>query len=282
MKIRKYLVRNIEDAISQIKTDLGEGAYILSRNKVVKQGKLNHSHVEMIEVTAAVDDATPDPDHISPALLTKKYNYSEPDRLEKEKEQVFGKLRTTPASAPTPDHAAVKDKPRRLSPEMAEIKKILRSTTGFESFREFKGIFLDLFLDLVESGVERKIAGRLIHTLQGHTNAENIGNPRMIKEQLFYLLTSCISVPSPLKLEKGKRRVVVMVGPTGAGKTTTIAKLGSYYKLMEARKVAFMTIDSYRIGAEVHLRTYADILDVPFYAVYNEREMGFRLDQESQ
>ncbi len=279
MKIRKYLVRNIEEAISQIKTDLGKDAYILSRNKVVKPGKLNHSHVEMIEVTAAVDDAKPDPDHISAALLSKKYNYSHPDRLEKEKEQVFGKLRPPPASAPTPDHAAVKDKPRPLTPEMAKIKKILRSTTGFEGFREFKGIFLDLFLDLVESGVERKIAGRLIHTLQGHSDAENISDPRMIKEQLFYLLTSCISKPSPLKLEKGKRRVVVMVGPTGAGKTTTIAKLGSYYKLMEARKVAFMTIDSYRIGAEVHLRTYADILDVPFYAVYNEREMGFRLDR---
>jgi flagellar biosynthesis protein FlhF len=271
----------MEDALSRIKTDLGADAYILSRNKVVKPGKLNHSPVEMIEVTAAVDDVKPAPGNISPALLAKKYNYPAPDRLEKEKEQVFAKLGFTspPASAPAPGRAAVTDKSRPLTPGMAEIKKILRGTTGFEGFKEFKGIFLDLFLDLVESGVERKIAGRLIHTLQGRTNTGNNGDPRVIREQLFNLLTSCISPPSPLKLEQGKRRIVVVIGPTGAGKTTTIAKLSSYYKLMEARKVALVTIDSYRIGAEVHLRTYADILDVPFYAVYNEREMGYRLDR---
>ncbi|MGD2092837.1 MAG: flagellar biosynthesis protein FlhF [Candidatus Aminicenantes bacterium] len=294
MKIKKYLVKNIEDAISQIKRDLGADAYILSRKKVVKRGKLNLSNVELIEVTAAVDISKADPDDISSALLNKTYNYANHEDLQQHKEDIFTKLKP---QSPSPfssvageaeisvnkeavvELSEIKNELLPLTQEMAEIKKLLRTTNGFEGYNVFKGIFLDLYLDLLESGVEKKLAGKFIHRLQYHTDADNIDNTRLIKQQLFNLLTSSISYPSPLKLEKGKRKVVVMVGPTGSGKTTTIAKLCSYFKLMEDKKVALITIDSYRIGAEAHLKTYADILNVPFYSVYNEKEMRFRLEK---
>ncbi len=289
MKIKKYLVKNIEDAIYQIKRDLGKEAYILSQKKVVKRGKLNLSNVEMIEVTAAVENAKPDPNDISSNLLSKTYSYSDPEKLKKDKEEIFRKLRPKTGQEfqqdegikePPVDLAGIKNELLPLTQEMAEIKKILRaSTSGGDGYKEFKGVFLDLYSDLVENGVERKLAGKLIRTLQTQTDSENINDNEAIKKRLFNLLTSYISVPAPLKLEKGKRRIVVMVGPTGSGKTTTIAKLSSYFKLMEAKKVALITIDSYRIGAEAHLRTYAEILDVPFYSVYNERELRLRLER---
>jgi flagellar biosynthesis protein FlhF len=289
MKIKKYLVKNIEDAISQIKRDLGKDAYILSRKKVVKRGKLKLFKVEMIEVTAAVDIAKADPDDISSALLNKTYNHTNSQEVEQRKEDIFAKLKPqSPSPAGEPEVAVnkeavvglsdVKNELLPLIRDVAEIKKILRAPTdGFESHIEFKDIFLELYLDLVESGVERKLAEKFIHTLQSQTDADNINDSRLIKKRLFSLLTSSISYPSPLKLEKGKRKVVVIVGPTGSGKTTTIAKLCSYFKLLEENKVALMTIDSYRIGAEAHLKTYADILDVPFYSIYNEREMRLGL-----
>lgn len=295
MKIRKYLVKKIEDAISQIKRDLGNDAYILSQVKVVKRGKLNLRNVEMIEVTAAVDNAKADNDDISSALLNKTYNYTNPQEVQHPKEEIFPELRLrTPSSFSSPDGepevtvnkeavldlSDIKKELLPLAQDVAEIKKILRApTNGFADYKEFEGIFLDLYLELLESGVERKLAQKFIHTLRHQTTADNINDNRLIKKKLFNLLISSISFPSPLKLEKGKRKVVVMVGPTGSGKTTTIAKLCSYYKLMEAKKVALITIDSYRIGAEAHLKTYADILDVPFYSVYNEREMRLRLDK---
>jgi flagellar biosynthesis protein FlhF len=295
MKIKRYLVKNIEDAISQIKRDLGEDAYILSREKVVKRGKLNLSNVEMIEVTAAVDNDKADPDDISSALLNKTYNYSDPQGVQDRKEDIFAKLRlqspspfSSPAGEPgitvnkeaVVDLSDIKNELLPLTQEVAEIKNLLRATTnGIEDYKEFKGIFSYLYLDLLESGVERKLAEKFIHTLQYQTDVDSINDTRLIKKRLFNLLTSSISFPSPLKLEKGKRKVVVIVGPTGSGKTTTIAKLCSYFKLMEAKKVALITIDSYRIGAEAHLKTYADILDVPFYSVYNEKEMRLRLDK---
>ncbi len=294
MKIKKYLVKNIEEAISQIKKDLGKDAYILSQKKVLKRGKLNLSNIEMIEVTAAVENAKSDKEDISASLLSKKYNYGSPEQVREEKEKVFSKLRPDPdemspsqASSSLygreqslPDYSGIKDELRPLTQEVAEIKKLLRaSNTGFDGYTEFKGIFFDLYLDLVENGVEKKLAGRLVNSLQYQTDADKISDSELIRRQLFNLLTSSISLPAPLKMEKGKRKVIVLMGPTGAGKTTTIAKLASYFKLMESKKIALMTIDSYRIGAEAHLRTYAEILDVPFYSVYNERDLRLRLNQ---
>lgn len=292
MKIKKYLVKNIEEAIAQIKKDLGKDAYILSQKKVLKRGKLNLSNVEMIEVTAAVENAKSDKDDISAALLSKKYNYGSPEQVKEEKEKIFSKLRPDPdelsrsqgvlagREVPAPDISGIKDELRPLTQDVAEIKKLLRATnTGLDGYTEFKGIFFDLYLDLVENGVEKKLAGKLINTLQYQTDADKISDTELIRRQLFNLLTSYISLPAPLKMEKGKRKVIVLMGPTGAGKTTTIAKLASYFKLMESKKIALMTIDSYRIGAEAHLRTYAEILDVPFYSVYNERDLRLRLNQ---
>jgi flagellar biosynthesis protein FlhF len=292
MKIKTYLVKNIEDAISQIKRDLAEDAYILSRKKVVKQGKSNPSNVEMIEVTAAVDIDKADPDDISQALLSKAYNYSNHERVQPRKEDIFARLKPqTPSPSSSPagpgitvnkkavvDLSDFKNEPLPFTRGAAEIKKLLLANE-FDGYKEFQGIFSDLYLDLLESGVERKVAEKFIHTLQYQTDTDDINDPRLIKKRLFYLLTSSISNPSPLKPEKGKRKIVVLVGPTGSGKTTTIAKLSSYFKLMETKKMALITIDSYRIGAEAHLRTYADILDVPFYSVYDEKEMRLRLEK---
>jgi flagellar biosynthesis protein FlhF len=265
MKIKKYLVKNLEDAISQIKKHLGKDAYILTQKKVSKRGKINQGNGEMIEVTAAMDMDKTDPGDISSVLLGKAYGYASPKEAQQRKEEIFGKL--TPRAEPP------------LTQEAAEIKKLLRATADFDGNQQFKGIFSDLYLDLVESEVERELAEKLIHTLQYQTDADTINDTHLVKKRLFDLLTSSISLPSPLKPEKGKRKIVVMVGPTGCGKTTTIAKLASYFRLMESKRIALVTIDSYSIGAETHLKTYADILDVPFYSVYNEREMHLRLDR---
>lgn len=278
MKIKKYLVRNIDDALSQIKRDLGNDAYILSQKKVVKRGALNLSNVEMIEVTAAVDKAKPVPENISSTLLNRKYNYANPPKddaaeLQRARKEVASRDDFV-------DLSEIKNELQPLTREMAEIKSLLRkSTAELDTFGEFRGVFLDLYMDLVQNGVERKLAGKLINTLQYQMEADDINDNDLIRKKLFNIITTSIALPSPLRMEKGKRKIIVVVGPTGSGKTTTIAKLSSYFKLMESKKVALLSIDSYRIGAEAHLRTYSEILDIPFYPIYNERDLEFRIDK---
>ncbi|MCP4215033.1 MAG: flagellar biosynthesis protein FlhF, partial [bacterium] len=279
MKIKKYLVKNIDEAISRIKKDLGDDAYILSQKKVVKKGSLNLSNVDMIEVTAAIDSTKPRDNNISASLLNKKYNYVNPPKDDPPDLKKRARETAKDRDDNFMDMSDIKHELQPLTREMAEIKTLLRkSTSNLEGVMEFKGVFLDLYMDLIQNGVDRKLAGKMINTLQYQIDSDNIADKDDIKKKLFNLLTTSISVPAPLRLEKGKRKIVVMVGPTGTGKTTTIAKLSSYFKLMESKKIALLTIDSYRIGAEAHLRTYADILDIPFYAIYNERDLKFRLD----
>ena len=66
---------------------------------------------------------------------------------------------------------------------------------------------------------------------------------------------------------------MALVGPTGVGKTTTIAKLAANYHLKEKRRVGLITVDTYRIAAVEQLRTYADIIDLPMQVVSTPREM---------
>jgi len=86
-----------------------------------------------------------------------------------------------------------------------------------------------------------------------------------------------INVISP-KLE-GR---IVLVGPTGVGKTTTIAKLAGKLALVERRKVGLITVDTYRIGAVEQLKTYADIMNIPFKVVYNMSDMENAIESMSE
>lgn len=78
--------------------------------------------------------------------------------------------------------------------------------------------------------------------------------------------------PYMVEEEKGPK-VLFFVGPTGVGKTTTIAKIASSFRVEQKKKVALLTSDTYRIAAAEQLRTYANILEVPFRVVYTAQEI---------
>ena len=90
--------------------------------------------------------------------------------------------------------------------------------------------------------------------------------------RLAELIESELPVAGPIRVAAG-RRLVALVGPTGVGKTTTIAKLAANFRLREKRRVGLITVDTYRIAAVEQLRTYADIIDLPMEIVSTPREM---------
>jgi flagellar biosynthesis protein FlhF len=87
------------------------------------------------------------------------------------------------------------------------------------------------------------------------------------------MLEADIPVSGPIAVTPGRRRLVALVGPTGVGKTTTIAKLAADYRLRQRRNVGLITVDTYRIAAVEQLRTYADIIDLPMQVISTPREM---------
>ncbi len=122
----------------------------------------------------------------------------------------------------------------------------------------------------------KEMLGRVKRTV----SSEDMKDRYKIEKTLRELLKSKIVVSNPI--EKGKKKKVLMfIGPTGVGKTTTMAKLGAIYALREGGKVAFITIDNYRIAATEQLKKYAEIMKIPIHVVIDHGSFKEVLENES-
>lgn len=86
-------------------------------------------------------------------------------------------------------------------------------------------------------------------------------------EQVF-----AATLTDSIRVTVATSRFIMVTGPTGVGKTTTLAKLAAYYRLTKQQKVGLITTDTYRISAVEQLRTYADIIDIPLRVAYDLQE----------
>jgi flagellar biosynthesis protein FlhF len=127
---------------------------------------------------------------------------------------------------------------------------------------------LDDALDhLLLNGVDKRIAAALIKKVRFELGEERAQNPDEVLDQLAHEIMSSTEVMSPLggiQAGKGTPVVVALVGPTGVGKTTTLAKIASEALLKRGLKVGLINVDSYKVAAFDQLATYAKILNVPF------------------
>ena len=130
-----------------------------------------------------------------------------------------------------------------------------------------------VFTNLIEAEVDETIARGWVDELRTNGAAHSLDNAGSVMGQVAEFLEAEILVSGPITTEADKCRVVALVGPTGVGKTTTIAKLAANYRLREKRRVGLITVDTYRVAAVEQLRTYADIIDLPMEVVATPREM---------
>jgi flagellar biosynthesis protein FlhF len=129
------------------------------------------------------------------------------------------------------------------------------------------------FTDMIEAEIDEAVAREWIDRVRAGRDSHELADTLLVKARVAQLLEDEISVHGPIKLDADRCRVVALVGPTGVGKTTTIAKLAANYRLREKRRVGLITVDTYRVAAVEQLRTYADIIDLPMEVVATPREM---------
>ncbi len=252
MQLKKFKVKNIREAMEKIKEELGDDAFIISDRPITENGE------KLIEVIAAVEKdsvsssfkATPSALNISEAKennsigeikkLIEKLSYKESD--------------ISP-----------------LKKEIEEIKRLI--TERFKSQKkiiDFEGIFYDIYLKLLEEGISGDIASKLVKILEYQTPLKMQSEIGKIKPYLWKIIYSSLSSVKPIN---NKDKIIALVGPTGVGKTTTLAKLSAYYHLAEQKKVALISLDSFRIAAPEQLKTYASLIGVPFALAYNREEL---------
>jgi len=165
--------------------------------------------------------------------------------------------------------------PDPVDDQIAELQSLveqLRARAADSPQREIPPALFNLFTDLIEADIDEEVARELIDRLRREPSLDP-RDPRAARNRLACLLESELHVAGPIHAATGAGRVVALVGPTGVGKTTTIAKLAANYRLRENRRVGLITVDTYRIAAVEQLRTYAEIIDLPMEVVSTPREM---------
>jgi flagellar biosynthesis protein FlhF len=119
----------------------------------------------------------------------------------------------------------------------------------------------------------------IIREMKNSISNDDLNDEYKIEKSLKDLLKSRIVTAGPIKVGN-KKKIIMFIGPTGVGKTTTMAKLGALYSLREGNRVVFITIDNYRIAATEQLKKYAEIMRIPIYAVNDQKEFKSIINRE--
>jgi len=138
-----------------------------------------------------------------------------------------------------------------------------------------------LFTDLLDAELSEELAREMVERVRSDPQTDGLTDPLMLLARVASMVENDISVAGPIRIEPGRCRLAALIGPTGVGKTTTIAKLAANFRLKEKRRVGLITVDTYRIAAVEQLRTYADIIDLPMRVVSTPREMRECVDRMS-
>lgn len=130
-----------------------------------------------------------------------------------------------------------------------------------------------LFTELLDADLSEETARGLVENVRNDPSMTGISDPMRLRARVASMVENDIRTAGPIMVTPGRCRLVALVGPTGVGKTTTIAKLAANFRLKEKRRVGLITVDTYRIAAVEQLRTYADIVDLPMHVVSTPGEM---------
>ena len=263
MVIKKYIVNNMNEALARIRHELGRDAVIISQRKIKKPGVKGIFGKKQIEVTAAVENYSKDNkaaketqedinDFSDSINDLKRVMSNHIEKNKKNEKQVAQKELKQ-------DEVAVAKETKEKSELQNEVKamklllnKVIENTSKDEPKK-------DELLELLEyTDVDLEFYGELKQKL----NEDNI------KESLKEVIRQELQIS-----DEELKGNVVLIGPTGVGKTTTIAKLAGRLSLIEKKKVGLITVDTYRIGAVEQLKTYAEIMNIPFKVVITIKEM---------
>ncbi len=172
--------------------------------------------------------------------------------------------------------------PAELTTRLDSIQRMLESlnrTRLSGDAAEVPPELFQLYAELLDADVEDDVARDVTFRLKRHVKPEQLADHDLCKSLLCGLVESDFRIASPIKPTPGRRRVVALVGPTGVGKTTTIAKLAANFRLRDGIKIGLITVDTYRVAAVEQLRTYAEIIDLPMKVVTSPLEMRRALDE---
>lgn len=278
MIIKKFIAKTEKEAIENAKKELGEGVVVMNVKTVKSKGFLAFLKPSMVEVTVALEEES---EKYSAAVSA--INNVLASSQSKEAEVAKPAPASVPVAATEPpgrkDSSAIEEKLDSLQslleqqlqkPEEDKEEKEDKIKEPKEETETDK--FMRLLHDtMLDNEVDEKYAQEIIKEIE-QINKPNIPFDYALANTYQKMILK-FGKPSGIEPAQNGIKMVFFIGPTGVGKTTTIAKIASKFRVDEKKKVALLTADTYRIAAAEQLRTYANILEVPFRVIYTVEEI---------
>lgn len=281
MIVKKFEARTETEAVMRAKEDLGAQAVVLNVKTIKQRGIFRLFRRDKVEITAALEERE----------FVQEINEKKPVLENKPKGKID--LRADEKIDVIPSSDEIERKLDNLS-EMLK-SRIKENTEEKLTDKMEDNTFNDetddprqramnnniktlrlVYNKLIDNEVDEKYANDIVNEIENSLKKES--NIDSILAGVYQKIILKLGEADTIKIGD-TRKVVFFVGPTGVGKTTTVAKIASKYKLNEHKKVAFITSDTFRIAAVEQLNTYANILDVPVRVVYTDDELINALDE---
>jgi flagellar biosynthesis protein FlhF len=257
MKVKRYIGQTTEEAMQKVKEEMGNEAVILNTRKIRQKGLTNFFRKPLIEVVAAVDE-----------LIELNHSTSAQHKKTATQQYYHKDFNTTKVL-------------ERLENQVSAMGELIsRLTDGFHittNNREtaVNSQFLSYYELLLKNEIHEDIAKIFMDKAINLYKKQSTEFIYCLKQTLL----DCIGRPRTIDVSPNDTKVVLFIGPTGVGKTTTLAKLAAAFSLKENKKVGLITADTYRIAAVDQLKIYADILDIPLAVLYSPKEMTDALQE---
>lgn len=287
MIIKKFQAKTEEEAVAIAKRELGENVVVMSSHNVKKGGLFSIFKKSMVEIYVGMEEENER--QVAEAVSAVARTAASQIKMEAitpsdiyvngnaSNAAIFKKadiIDDRDVNIATPSKDAVIEK--RLDSLQTLLEQKLTSDNDKDEFVDITDDANVTFLKLIyRTLIDNEVDERYVNEIM-----EEIGKIRSTKTNVDSLLSNIyqkmilmFGQPVTIPLDVDEQRVIYFIGPTGVGKTTTIAKLASQLCVNHKKKVVLLTTDTYRIAAAEQLRTYASILDIPFRVIYTEEDM---------
>lgn len=267
MKMKKYNAPSIAEAMKLIRTDLGEEAVILNSKVVVTKKFFGLVKQKSFEVVAGVDQVEKKP--LVPPSTGFQFTPVPVQQDEPELGESAIPIMKNSVNNQTEDYVSANDE---LKKEIADLKSIMQSVQR----QSIQSQYPDELLPFIDYLKRQELSEELITAISDELfkhfkhSDHNISFNEMREITQSYLRNQLTDVEiGGLTYDK---KYINVLGPTGVGKTTTIAKMAARSVLEKKKKIGFITTDTYRIAAIEQLKTYAGLLQAPVEIVYNAED----------
>ena len=287
MNLQTFKAATMAEALTQVKSNMGADAVILHTRTFYTRQWLGLRRREMVEITAGkglnigrkrfVAEPAPSaqPTRVGGAGLSAYRSGAGADRALAPAGPKRGAADGSRAVLDTP--GATSAAMLSISKEVSDLKSLVKDlvTSNRQTVApQLPEELVDYYVQLISNQVANELAADIVKTIQKQVRPEHFAQPQFMQEKLAEQLEKLIPTAGPIVRSKtAGPHVVALIGPTGVGKTTTLAKLAANLKLREKHRVGLITLDTFRIAAVDQLKRYADIIGSPLRVVSSGEEL---------